>query len=89
MSTSNPVSLLALTRFQKELWLANSALPEGHPGLYAAGRFILEGCPDPKIIERALSLLVAHFPILSATFRQTEEALALIMSKIAGKVVKG
>ncbi len=76
--TWRPVGNALLTGFQREIWLANEALPEAHPGLFSGGRFIVDACPEPDLLLRALRRVVEHYPLLSATLRQTGSELPVI-----------
>ncbi|MDX9700226.1 MAG: amino acid adenylation domain-containing protein, partial [Rhodocyclaceae bacterium] len=60
---------MAFTSFQGELWLANEALPQAHPGLTSGSRYLISGMPDPHRLRTALQTLYAHVPLLGATLR--------------------
>ncbi len=65
-------STLELTSFQKEVWLAQQGLPEGHPGISACGRFLLQGHMDENIVRQSLQRLVDHYPLLTASLVQSK-----------------
>lgn len=69
------MSYEVLNSFQKELWLAHMARPEGHPGIFSGGCFLLRGTMDPHIARIALRHLVGHLPLLSATLRMGQEGI--------------
>ncbi|MBW7900226.1 MAG: amino acid adenylation domain-containing protein [Rhodocyclaceae bacterium] len=62
-----PLQTFPLTSFQKELWLANAVLPEGHPGIYSGCLFVLDGEPAPERVAASLHVLLRHVPLLTAT----------------------
>lgn len=73
---------MGLSSFQKELWLAYKALPDGHPGIFSGGRFLLEGTVDPDIAREALRRIVAHFSLYSSVLELDPEGMPFFRRNI-------